>query len=76
MKEFKRCCYTCVHSYEVTYGYPCTKCGDHYDKWEVYSWMIEWLNSFDISSAAECLEAVNTLKEQLERSMDNNADSN
>lgn len=65
MAKFKRDCYTCVHSNEDAYDYPCVKCR-HCDKWEVDPRITEWLNSFDTSSATKCFEAVNLLKQRLE----------
>ena len=63
--ELKRGCYTCAYSSESAYDYPCSVCGDCYDKWEA-SWIVEWLSSFDTNSATKCFEAVNLLKQRLE----------
>ena len=66
--EFEKHCHNCKWGYTE----ECTaegKCPDEpwvIEDWEPEQWLVEWLNSFDISSATKCFEAVNKLKEAIE----------
>lgn len=67
MEEYKRDCNTCNFRYLDLMEFPCSDCFCH-GRWEnpINDWLVEWLSSFDISSATECFTAVNLLREKLE----------
>lgn len=64
-------CYNCIFQEYCDHGpytdfspYGCVENDRCY--WKPQEWLVEWLNSFDISSATKCFEAVNKLKEAIE----------
>lgn len=67
--KFKRCD-NCIFQDDCNSGYagfsPYECCENEMCYWKPQEWIKEWLNSFDISSATKCFEAVNKLKEAIE----------
>ena len=66
--EFEKSCNTCKwrNTKECVKEYKCLDEAKMHPDWEPEQWLVEWLNSFDISSATECFTAVNRLKEVIE----------
>lgn len=67
--EFKNDCRTCEFFDRCRLDEePCStcirSCGEE-SGWKPNGWFKRWLNSFDISSATKCFEAVNKLKEAI-----------
>ena len=69
MTEFKKRCYNCAFCCLEEWQNPCFGCDDN-EHWQPQSWLTEWLNSFDTTSATKCFEAVNILKQRLEGEAD------
>ena len=66
--EFEKSCKNCnwYDTAECIKGYKCLDEAALLPDWEPEQWLVDWLNSFDISSATKCFEAVNKLKEAIE----------
>ena len=64
--DLEKTCKTCNYVLHTRCKEPCDSCLCTYSNWKCPNWLKEWLSSFDSSSATECFEAVNLLKQRLE----------